>query len=92
MMANFSFAHPTSMKVYFNCSQFFYEVMNRYYNECSSLVLQAVSITYENVVVGNLLDVRVSYGGTWMIRGYKSQISVGFVIECNTGFILDFEI
>ena len=38
-----------------------------------------------------LLDVDVSYGGTWMTHGHSSKMSAKFVIEADTGLILDHE-
>ena len=37
-------------------------------------------------------DVDVSYDGTWQTRGFQSKIGCGFVIEAETGFILDYEV
>ena len=42
-----------------------------------------------DVLVEPFLDVVVSYDGTWMTRGHKSHICVGFVIHVDTGFVLD---
>jgi hypothetical protein len=39
-----------------------------------------------------ILELDVSYDGTWMTRGYKSHICVGFVIDVTHGFVLDFEV
>ena len=36
-----------------------------------------------------ILDIEVMYDGTWMKRGYKSNIGIGVVTEAFTGFILD---
>ena len=38
-----------------------------------------------------ILNVDVSYDGTWMTRGHSSKMSAGFVIEADTGLILDHE-
>ena len=37
-------------------------------------------------------DIAVSFDGSWMTRGHKSHIGVGFVIDCETGFILDYQV
>ncbi|KAG0419846.1 hypothetical protein HPB47_003840 [Ixodes persulcatus] len=39
-----------------------------------------------------LLDVCVSYDGTWQKRGHTSNFGVGAVIEVNTGLVLDFSV
>jgi hypothetical protein len=38
------------------------------------------------------LEVDVSYDGTWMTRGYRSHIGVGFVLDATLGFVLDVEV
>ena len=39
-----------------------------------------------------LLELDVSFDGTWMTRGFRSHIGVGFVIDVIKGFVLDFEV
>ena len=39
-----------------------------------------------------LLDVDVSYDGSWQTRGHHSNIGAGFVIDSITGAVLDFEV
>lgn len=56
------------------------EAVKRYYKES------------EGYTGEGLLDIDVSYDGTWMTRGHKSHIGVGFVVECNTGFVLELEV
>jgi hypothetical protein len=38
------------------------------------------------------LDVDVSFDGTWLTRGHCSNIGMGFVIEAETGFVLDYHV
>ncbi|XP_076049360.1 uncharacterized protein LOC143030038 [Oratosquilla oratoria] len=38
------------------------------------------------------LDLEVSFYATWMKRGHTSKLGCGFVIECHTGIVLDFEV
>ena len=59
---------------------------------CLPLFSSAMVKTYGDVVDGEPLDIHVSYDGTWMKRGYKSHIGVGFVIKCNTGFVVEYVI
>ncbi|CAN7944596.1 unnamed protein product, partial [Ixodes hexagonus] len=40
----------------------------------------------------DLLDVCVSYDGTWQKRGHTSHFGVGAVIELETGLVLDFSV
>ena len=39
-----------------------------------------------------LLEVAVSYNGTWMTRRHRSHVGVGFVMDVERGFVLDFEV
>lgn len=39
-----------------------------------------------------MIDLDVGYDGTWMTRGHKSHISIGFVIEADTRVVVDFEV
>lgn len=39
-----------------------------------------------------ILDVDVSFDGSWLTRGHTSQVGVGSVIEVYTGFVLDIEV
>ena len=39
-----------------------------------------------------ILDITVSFDGTWMTRGHKSKYGLGCVIEIETGLVIDFVI
>ena len=39
-----------------------------------------------------ILDIEVSFDGTWHKRGHTSHYGAAAVIECHTGFIVDFEV
>lgn len=39
-----------------------------------------------------ILEVEVSFDGTWLTRGYKSRVGVGAVIDVHSGFVLDVEV
>ncbi|KAL7634402.1 UNVERIFIED_CONTAM: hypothetical protein RMT77_014779 [Armadillidium vulgare] len=41
---------------------------------------------------GGMMNVQVSFAGTWLIRGYASLIGIGFIIEIETGIILDYHV
>ena len=36
------------------------------------------------------LDISVSFDGTWMHQGFSSHISARFLIECETGIVIDY--
>ena len=38
------------------------------------------------------LEVAVSYDGSWMTGGHRSHVGVGFVMDVEHGFVLDFEV
>jgi hypothetical protein len=38
------------------------------------------------------LEVAVSYDGSWMARGHRSHVGVGFVMEIERGLVLDVEV
>ncbi|KAK3860233.1 hypothetical protein Pcinc_033704 [Petrolisthes cinctipes] len=37
-----------------------------------------------------ILDIEVSYDGSWMTSGHKSKIGAAFVIDCFTGSVVDY--
>lgn len=39
-----------------------------------------------------MVNIEVSYDGTWMTRGHKSHIGIGFVMEVTTGTVIDMEV
>ena len=39
-----------------------------------------------------ILDLTVSFDGTWMRRGHKSLYGVGFVVEVVTGLVIDYHV
>lgn len=65
------------------------------YAQKEMLAAECVSKHYEEIGLprdyDGCLNVDVSFDGTWLTRGHRSQLSAGFVIEADTGFILDHE-
>ena len=39
-----------------------------------------------------ILDIAVSYDGSWLTRGRRSNFGVAFVMEADTGMVLDYEV
>ncbi|GFY06771.1 hypothetical protein TNCV_2203041 [Trichonephila clavipes] len=39
----------------------------------------------------DIVDIGVSYDGSWLIRGHTSNIGVGCVIDLLTGFVINYE-
>ncbi|GBN18257.1 hypothetical protein AVEN_81276-1 [Araneus ventricosus] len=40
----------------------------------------------------DIIDIGVSYDGSWLTRGHTSNIGIGCVIDLMTGFVIDFEV
>ncbi|GBN51214.1 hypothetical protein AVEN_114572-1 [Araneus ventricosus] len=40
----------------------------------------------------DVVDIGVSYDGSWLTRGHTSNIGIGCVIDLLTGFVIDFEV
>ncbi|GBN05174.1 hypothetical protein AVEN_230511-1 [Araneus ventricosus] len=40
----------------------------------------------------DIIDIGVSYDGSWLTRGHTSNTGVGCVIDLLTGFVIDFEV
>jgi hypothetical protein len=85
-----------SSATYYRNAGFLLRNMKLFAEELQAHVLAAVKVAYAQqdvtAAVGEPLNVDVSYDGTWMTRGHRSHIGAGFVIDCVTGFTLDFEI
>ena len=83
--------------VFMNYANALYCAMDDFYKEQQNIVLETVREVHtkkDTTVVqsADKIDAGVGYDGTWMTRGHKSHIQVGFVIEMATGFVLDFDI
>ncbi|GFT90532.1 uncharacterized protein TNCV_1663791 [Trichonephila clavipes] len=39
-----------------------------------------------------IIDVNVSYDGTWQKRGHTSNLGLGIIIDILSGLVLDFEV
>lgn len=76
---------------------FLYNKMQGHYEKGMEIVYESVKEFYTSREMAEpdedgILDVEVSYDGTWMTRGHKSHIGIGFVIDVYTGIVLDFEV
>lgn len=82
---------------YYRYLRYIYNVMKDHYESQQSQVVRAIRKYYakhtDYVPDGNgILNIDVSYDGTWMKPGHSSKIGLGLVIEVCTGFVVDFEI
>ena len=41
------------------------------------------------LIADSIIDIAVTFDGTWMKRGHKSMYGVACVIELNTGLVID---
>ncbi|KAJ8673762.1 hypothetical protein QAD02_011490 [Eretmocerus hayati] len=48
--------------------------------------------SYPELSDHEILDIMASYDGTWHTRGFASLFGVGFLIEYNTGLVIDYEV
>lgn len=55
-------------------------------------VRREVRNAYGNFHDDDIVNISVSYDGTWLTRGHTSQIGVGSVIDLLTGYVVDFEV
>lgn len=67
-----------------------------YGDKTSEAVRMAVYRKYEELGIvpdeNGILNIEVSYDGSWLTRGHTSHIGMGFVVEIYTGFVLDMEV
>lgn len=71
--------------------------MKKHYDNKQSTVMNAIKKHYEqyttNVPDDNgVLNIDVSYDGSWMKRGHTSKFGMGIVTEVCTGYVVDFQI
>lgn len=87
---------------YYKYVSFLLKEMDAYHAQMRPKVLQGLKDVYSKLRAGEegdeqrqedgILDVDVTYDGTWMTRGHRSHIGVGFVMDSETGAVLDFEV
>ncbi|GFU72834.1 uncharacterized protein TNCV_2782991 [Trichonephila clavipes] len=55
-------------------------------------VRKNVREAYDSKNDKDIVDIRVSYDGSWLKRGHTSNIGVRCVIDLLTGFVIDYEV
>ncbi|GFS79783.1 uncharacterized protein TNCV_749811 [Trichonephila clavipes] len=55
-------------------------------------VRQANLYLHLDLVQNNIIDITVSYDGTWYKKGHKSLYDIGIVIDVLTNLVVDFEV
>ena len=76
--------------------------MDAYYAQIRLKILQGLKDVYNRQRAGGdaakyrhddeNLDVDLTYDGTWMTRGHRSNTGVGFVMNLEIGAVLNFEV
>lgn len=77
-------------------ANFINDKMDKFYNEHESLAHKCIENVYELEGKGRdsdgILNVDVSFDGTWLTRGHKSHIGASFVMDISTGLVIDSEV
>lgn len=55
-------------------------------------VRREVRNAYGDFKDNDIVNISVSFDGTWLTRGHSSQIGVGCVIDLLTGYVVDYEV
>ena len=76
---------------------FIFDKMEEHYSIGMTAAHDTVKEYYTSIGTGKpdkdgIIDLEVSFDGTWMTRGHRSHIGIGFVIDVYTGIVLDFEV
>ncbi|KAK3923748.1 Aspartyl/glutamyl-tRNA(Asn/Gln) amidotransferase subunit B [Frankliniella fusca] len=61
-------------------------------SESRQLVREAYEMEDDTLKGQAVIDVDVSYDGTWQKKGFTSLYGIGFVIDIKTGLVIDYEI
>ena len=73
-----------------------YAKMDTHYEICQEKIIDNIKDFYENklgvVPEDGILQIEVSYDGSYAKRGFKSLHGMGYLVEVHTGFIVDFEV
>ena len=81
---------------YTHYCEFLYHEMHKFYDEIMEICYARIGEYYASCDImpdsDGILNINVSYDGTWMTRGYQSHIGCGFVIETDSGIVVDFEV
>nr|XP_042913580.1 uncharacterized protein LOC122273614 [Parasteatoda tepidariorum] len=60
--------------------------------EISRQIVRESHMSVDSVNTTDILDISVSYDGTWQKRGHTSNLGMGIIIDVLTGLVLDYEI
>lgn len=84
-----------SSKTYRNCESIISSAYKSVKTTMMSTVYQKVKQAYGDLNAPdaqNIVDVAVSFDGTWLTRGHSSLFGVSCVIDLQTGYALDYQV
>lgn len=85
-----------STTTYTERADYVYKQMNSYYDEQQLVTKRCVENIYQKDGIekdsDGILNINVSFNGTWLTKGHKSHIGATFVMEINSGMAIDYEI
>ena len=67
-------------------------VVTRMFDEAANIVHRVYSDIDSSIEADDTIDLTVSYDGSWMTRGHKSQYGIGCVIEVMTGPVFGLQV
>lgn len=88
---------PISQGKFDRYARYLYKRMESHHENMMKKGIDAVVQHYRNTGVElnaatGYLDIAISFDGTWQKRGHTSHIGVSFVVEIETGMVIDFEV
>ena len=61
------------------------------FKDVAKIIRKAYMDIDKSIRIDDIINIAVSYDGSWQKRGHSSQYGVGTIIELETGLILDYE-
>lgn len=82
---------------YYRYLEYIFAAQKEHYREKQQKVIQPIRKYYaENTTnvpdEDGILNIDISYDGSWMKRGHTSNVGMGVIIEVCTGFVVDYEV
>ncbi|GFW28661.1 uncharacterized protein TNCV_3713761 [Trichonephila clavipes] len=86
--------HAMDKKTFSKCLHKLYEEKCSFKEDILEISRKVVRKHHEDLLgtANGVIDITVSYDGTWQKRGHSSLYGIGIVIDILTGLIIDYEI
>ncbi|GFV42595.1 uncharacterized protein TNCV_1316001 [Trichonephila clavipes] len=86
--------HAVDKKTFSKCLHNLYEEKCSFKEDILEISRKVVRKHHEDLLgtANGVIDITVSYDGTWQKRGHSSLYGIGIVIDILTGLIIDYEI